>query len=158
MKQRVLLIGCALIAMTDLTLAQGTPDKTPKTPADKGVGRRIDNFKFTSLDGGNFALHDFKNKKAIVVFFLTFDCPVSNSYLAELSEMARSHKDTVFLGVCVSTDDPAQLKKQVDEFQVSFPVVQDAKLKAAGIFQARRHARGVCAGQRIHGALSRPDR
>ena len=126
----LLAIG-ALLTLANFTWAQNSGEQ-----ATAKVGQKIDNVKFIGLDGKPQMLHDFKGKKAVVVVFLTFDCPVSNSYLAELTELARAHKATVFLGVCTSTDEPARLARQVREYQVGFPVFQDARLKVADVFNA----------------------
>src|SRR5580700_5827473 len=104
MKRHLLLLGALFLILVNFpSLALRAQEATDKSAA---VGQRIDKLKLTDLDGKTLSLHDFKDKKAIVVYFLTFDCPVSNSYLANLSEMARNQKDAVFLGVCVSADEP----------------------------------------------------
>ena len=130
MKAQVLLASCALLVVTVVAAAQQASEKS-------GIGQKIDNVKLTGLDGKNFALYDLKDKKAMVVLMLTFECPVSNSYLAELTELARTCTDTAFIGVCTSADDPAQLAKQVQEFHVGFPVVHDAKHTVVDLFKAR---------------------
>src|SRR5437016_3725008 len=126
----LLAIG-ALLTLASFTWAQNGGEQ-----ATANVGQRIDNVKLIGLDGKHPTLHEFRGKKAIVVVFLTFECPVCNSYLAELTELARAHKETVFLGVCTSTDEPARLARQVREYQVGFPVFQDARLKVADVFNA----------------------
>ena len=128
MKRALLLTICGLLSLCGAASSQ---DKTPP------VGQKIENVAFSGLDGKSVSLHDIKDKKAIVVFFLTFDCPVCNSYLEQMSEMASARQDdTAFLGVCVAADELAQVKKQVEEYQIGFPVVHDPKQKAAAIFQA----------------------
>ena len=99
---RSLLAVSAVLILATLASAQDGDKAVP------GVGQRLDNVKLLALDGKHQTLHDFKGKKAVVVVFLTFDCPVSNSYLTELSELASLHKDAAFLGV-ITTD--AELRR-----------------------------------------------
>jgi peroxiredoxin/mono/diheme cytochrome c family protein len=121
MRAILLSVGCLVLAM--VARAQDGPSKT-------GLGEKVGNVKLHRLDGKVLALHDLKGAKAIVVVFLTFDCPVSNSYLTDLSELAKTHKDVPFLGVCPSADELSQLAGQAEKFQVGFPVVADPKLRA----------------------------
>jgi peroxiredoxin len=121
----------ALLMLTSFTWTQHGGEQ-----ATVGVGQKVDNVKLMGLDGKHSTLHDFKGKKAVVVVFLTFDCPICTSYLAGLSEFAQSHKETVFLGVCPSADEPGMLARQVEDYAVGFPVFQDAALKVAGAFGA----------------------
>ncbi len=131
MNAHVVLAGCALLAATMVAAAQHDPAQS------SGIGQKVDNVKFTGLDGKSFALHDLQDKKAIVILFLTFECPVSNSYLAELTELARTCKDTAFVGVCTSAEEPAQLGRQMQEFQVGFPLVQDVRHRIVDVLKAR---------------------
>jgi peroxiredoxin/mono/diheme cytochrome c family protein len=126
-----------LLAATLAALAQQNAEKAAKNGPNKdGLSQKVDNVKLLRLDGKTLALHDLQGTRAVVVVFLTFDCPVSNSYIADLNELARTHKDAAFLGVCPTADDPARLAKQAQEFQVGFPVVADPKLQAVAALGA----------------------
>lgn len=100
------------------------------TPLAKySIGKKIDTNRLVDFP-------DVKGARAAVVVFLTFDCPVSNSYLAELTEMARGHKDVAFLGVCSAAADAAEVAKNALAFQVGFPVLADPRQAVAAAFQA----------------------
>ncbi len=128
---KTIALACCLAFMMALPA-----DAQEKSPDQAGLGAKIDNVKLTRLDGKSLALYDLK-ARAIVVVFLRFDCPVSNSYMAELNELARTYKDAAFLGVCPCRDEPADLAKQAQEFQLGFPIVADAKLRAVKALHAR---------------------
>jgi peroxiredoxin len=104
------------------------------------LNKRIDNFTLRDARGNPVSLQDLKERnRAIVVIFLSFDCPVSTSYTPVLSELAKSYADkrVAFLGI-VSNDetDAVQIAKQAAEYKLSFRVVKDDGFRAADAFKA----------------------
>src|SRR5207244_4469318 len=85
------------------------------------------------------ALHDVKDRKAVVVVFLSFECPVSNSYAPALAELARTYgeRGVAFLAVNSSDDaGAAELARQAAELKLPFPVLKDEDHRAADAFKA----------------------
>jgi peroxiredoxin/mono/diheme cytochrome c family protein len=124
-----------LIALVALSLVGTAVAADPST--DK-INKKIDRVALTTLDGVAADLSSAAGKKATVVVFLSFDCPVSNSYAAQLGEMAKGYGEqgVAFVGV-LPTDDPLDgLKKSAAEFKLGFPVYADPKLTAADAFKA----------------------
>ena len=82
---------------------------------------------------------DANNRKATVVVFLSFDCPVSTGYSAELAELFRRHapRGVAFAAVCPGDDDAERLARHAQEFALPFPVLADPRLTAADAFGAR---------------------
>src|SRR5262249_14315868 len=76
--------------------------------------------------------------KAVVVVFLSFECPVSNSYAGTLTELANQYGKggVAFVGVCPCEDDAAQVASKTREFQLPFPVFKDDQLAATDAFKA----------------------
>ncbi|HZT80048.1 MAG TPA: redoxin domain-containing protein [Gemmataceae bacterium] len=108
-------------------------------PSNAKLGARIPDVALKSADGKPLSLHGFKDKKAVVVVFLNFDCPVSNSYAQPLALLARQYGDrgVAFLGVCCNPDeDAAALAKHVKEFAIPFPVAKDDRFAAADALKA----------------------
>jgi peroxiredoxin len=125
---RVLLATWALLGLCVAAGAQG-----PERGAD--IGRKSSNLSFTFLDGKSTSLYDLgRGKKAVVVLFLTFDCPVSTSYLAEVTELVEKYKDTAFVGVCTAAEQPADIARL--EYQVGFPIAHDPKQSVAAALKA----------------------
>src|SRR4051812_2732459 len=60
-----------------------------KEPSRAVLGDRMPNLSFKDEHGKTHRLYDLKDKKAIVLVFLSFECPVSNSYAAPLAEIAQ---------------------------------------------------------------------
>jgi hypothetical protein len=103
------------------------------------LGKKIDNLAFTPASGKPFSLYDLKDNQATVVVFLSLECPVSNSYAAPLSELAKAYQDkhVGFVGVCVNEDLSAdQFARQVEAFHYAFPVARAAPHAAVDAFKA----------------------
>jgi peroxiredoxin len=107
-------------------------------PSRAGLGQKVANVAVTDAQGKNHNLHDLKDQKAIVVVFLSFECPVSNSYAEALAELARTYgpRGVSFAGVSMGEEDVGQLARRVADFKLPFPVYPDPKFRAADAFQA----------------------
>src|SRR5262249_26122550 len=130
------LILFALATGATLWLARPSPADNPNTAQ---LGKKIDNLQFTDADGKTLSLHDLKGKKAIVLVFLSFDCPISRSYAQPLADMAKEFaaNGVAFIGLTVNQDEtPAEVAKHAKEFNLTFPVVLDRKLAAADAVKA----------------------
>ncbi|HJZ57153.1 MAG TPA: redoxin family protein [Gemmataceae bacterium] len=91
-----------------------------------------------TLDGKPTTLDAVKGKTATVVVFVSFECPVSASYVAPLGELAKEYaeKGVAVIGVC-PTDDPVDaVKKAADGFRPAFPVLLDPKKELAASLKA----------------------
>jgi thiol-disulfide isomerase/thioredoxin len=121
---------CLALALTAPAVA-APPEQIPT----EKINKKIDNV--TLADAG--ALYNHKGKEATVVVFLSFECPVSNSYAPVLAELANAYADkgVRFIGIQSGEDaDPVQLKKHAAEFKLPFAVIVDPEYKAADAFKA----------------------
>jgi len=102
------------------------------------LNKKIDNFTLHDAAGKPVSLHDGKDKRATVIVFLSFECPVSNSFSPVLAELHRQFGDkVVFLAINSSDElDAAQLAKQAQDFKLPFPVLKDKDGLAAGHLKA----------------------
>jgi peroxiredoxin len=103
------------------------------------LNKKIDNITLHDAAGKARSLYDLKGKKAIVVVFLSFECPVSTSYSSVLAELAKTYRDkqVAFVAVDSSDDgDAVHLAKQAAEFKLPFPVFKDENFRAADAFKA----------------------
>jgi peroxiredoxin/mono/diheme cytochrome c family protein len=108
-------------------------------PSNEKLGKKVGNFTLKTAEGKAFALHDLKDKKAVVAVFLSFECPVSTSYAQTLATLAGQYKDkdVAFVGLVANDDETAaQVARQAKEYKLPFPVLHDAKLEAASAFKA----------------------
>jgi peroxiredoxin/mono/diheme cytochrome c family protein len=108
-------------------------------PSRAKLGEKIPNLVLQGEKNERLALHDLKDKKAIVLVFFSFECPVSNSYCQPLIDM---HKEFAkhgvsFIGLTVNDDDTAaHVAKQAREFNLTFPVFRDRNLEVARAVEA----------------------
>ncbi|HEY7428157.1 MAG TPA: redoxin domain-containing protein [Gemmataceae bacterium] len=103
------------------------------------LNKKIENVALPNAKGELRSLYDLKDKKAIVVVFLSFECPVSTSYVPILAELAKSSRDKQIAFVAVNSSDEgdaAQLAQKAAEYKLPFPVVRDEHFRAADAFKA----------------------
>src|SRR6266545_2480692 len=128
-----------LVAASTAFLLAGTAPVNADDPNTANVGKKIANVAFKDAAGKASSLYDLKDKKAIVVVFLSFDCPVSNSYSQPLADMATEFgkQGIEFVGLTVNQDEtPAQVAKLARTFALPFPVYLDRNFAAADALKA----------------------
>src|SRR5262245_42408584 len=78
-------------------------------PVTTHLGDKVADIAFVNAEGKTTRLHELANKKAIVIAFLSFECPVSNSYMQPLSDMAAEMEShgVAFLGLTVNQEEAA---------------------------------------------------
>jgi mono/diheme cytochrome c family protein/thiol-disulfide isomerase/thioredoxin len=118
----------ALAAVGGLALAayQPRPDLTPTA------------VPLATLDGKPTTLAAVQGKTATVVVFVSFECPVSNSYVTPLGELAKQYADkgVTLVAVCPTDDSAEQVKKTAAGFRPTFPVLLDPKRELAAALKA----------------------
>src|SRR5262249_42628663 len=102
------------------------------------LGKKIENVPFHDATGKSFALHDVKDARAIVAVFLSFECPVSNSYAQTLAEVQKVYgpRGVTVFGVCPCDEDAAAVSRHAREFNLPFPVYKDERGAAADALKA----------------------
>lgn len=103
------------------------------------INRKIDNITLKDPAGKAHSLYDIKDQKAIVVVFLSFECPVSTSYSPMLAELAKTYRDkqVAFVAVNSSDDgDARHIAKQAAEYKLPFPIFKDKGFRTADAFKA----------------------
>jgi peroxiredoxin len=126
-----------LVACVSLLCVQAGRATAP--PAGSLIGKKVANVRLTGVDGKAQELRRLKGAPAVVVVFLSFDCPVSAGYTATLNDLARRYgpKKVAFLAVCPTDDEPAALAREARAYALKIPVFRDARLEAARAFGAR---------------------
>jgi peroxiredoxin len=85
-------------------------------------------FQFTDTNGHLHASSEWAGKHAIVLFFVSTDCPLSNNYVPELNRIRQAYepRGVTFYGVqgdATVADD--EVKKHVRDFGYTFPYLFD---------------------------------
>lgn len=130
MKHPFLLAITTILALHTAAFAQ---------PSQARLGEKMPNLTFKDEKGKTYRLYELENKKAIVLVFLSFECPVANSYLAPLSEMVGEFGKfgVAFWGLTTNEDDtPAEIAKSAKHYDLTFPVFKDERLRAADALKA----------------------
>lgn len=96
-------------------------------------------FLFSFLDsyGNLHTVTEWQGKRAIVLAFLTTDCPLSNAYVPELNRMDLAYEKQGIAFYAVQGDGTVPLeevRKHVREFGYTFPYLLDAKETLAARF------------------------
>jgi hypothetical protein len=118
-----------------LTLA-ASQARADDPPAGAKLGTKIANVTFKDGAGKAASLYDLKDKKAVVVVFLSFECPVSTNYSPILAQMAKTYADkgVAFVGVCCTEGETAaSVAKHAEEFKLGFPVHKDETAAAEAL-------------------------
>jgi peroxiredoxin len=125
-----------MLVLLALTLAPPAPGAAP--PPSAPLGAKLDRLTLTAPGGQPVRLASVAGKKVTVLVFLSFECPMCNSYLADLNDLARRQRGqgVAVLGVCAA--EPAGgLAGATKEHGLGFPVYLDPKGAAAGALCAR---------------------
>lgn len=95
-------------------------------------------FNLADTAGARHTQQEWRDKKAVVVFYTMTDCPLSNGYVPEMNRIAADYKKQG-VAVYAAHSDPfatdAVVRKHAEEFGFTFPVLLDSKLvlaRAAG--------------------------
>lgn len=71
---------------------------------------------------------EWAKSKAVVIFFTTTDCPLSNNYVPEMNRIQKEYgaRGAVFYAVQTDTTIPdAEVRRHAQDFAFSFPVLFD---------------------------------
>jgi peroxiredoxin len=108
-------------------------------PSTANLGKKIANFGLADAQGKSWSLYNVKDQKAIVIVFLSFECPVSTSYAQPLADMAAEFgkAGVAFVGLTVNPDQSAaEVAREARNYKLPFPVFRDAGFKAADAVKA----------------------
>jgi peroxiredoxin len=117
----------SIFALQNCAFAQAEPSKAK-------LGEKMPNLTFKDEKGKTHRLYELENKKAIAIVFLSFECPVSKSYSAPLSETAKEFEKfgVTFWGLTTNEDESAaDVARHAKQFDLPFPVFKDDRLRAA---------------------------
>jgi peroxiredoxin len=123
---RGLLTGLLALAPAGLTAGGAAEQAKPIAKA------------FVDVKGATHYPLDPRGAKAVVLFFLTTDCPIANYYTSEIRAIVKDHatKGVRCYAVHVDPDlTPAEARKHAETYGLTCPVLIDAKhrlVKATG--------------------------
>jgi peroxiredoxin len=105
------------------------------------VGSTAPDFTLKDLSGDEHSLSAHKEKaKAVVVVWVSKDCPVSKAYDKRMEALYKDFKDrgvAFFMVNSNKTETPEQMKAHLDANGLTYPVVWDSGGKVADAYQAQ---------------------
>ena len=104
--------------------------------SDKKV---FDDFRLQDYTGKFYSLSDFKNSKAIVIIFVSTQCPVSNDYNSRMEKIHKeySEKGITFIGINSNKEETVEeIKEHAKKNNLSFIILKDFRNIIADKFKA----------------------
>lgn len=105
------------------------------------IGSTAPDFQLTTLDGKTFSLSSAaKAHKAVVVMFISTQCPYSNAYNERMKDMANAYaaRGVQFVGINSNkTEDAAEVASHAKSHGHTFPIMKDPDNKVADLYEAR---------------------
>lgn len=106
------------------------------------IGAAAPDFQLTTLDGKTFSLSSAaKDHKAVVLMFISTQCPYSNAYNDQMRDLANAYggRGVLFVGINSNkTEDVADAIAHAKAHGHTFPIVKDPGNKVADLYDARR--------------------
>jgi peroxiredoxin len=127
----------AILALVLLCAASSA--STAEAPA---IGAAAPDFQLTTVDRKPFSLSTAaKSHKAVVVMFISTQCPYSNAYNEQMKDLANTYasKGVLFVGINSNkTEDAAAAIAHAKSHGHTFPIMKDPDNKVADLYDARR--------------------
>ena len=126
------ILTLAVLCAASCALAADTP----------AIGASAPDFQLTTLDGKDFSLSSAaKAHKAVVLMFISTQCPYSNAYNDQLKDLANTYasKGVLFVGINSNkTEDSAAAVAHAKSHGHTFPIMKDPNNKVADLYDAKR--------------------
>ena len=93
-----------------------------------GGAATLPQFSFADTEGRTHTPAEWNGKRAVVLFFLTTDCPLCNTYAPEMNRIAQAYtpRGVAFYGVQGDATVPAaEVRRHAKEFAYTFPYLFD---------------------------------
>jgi peroxiredoxin len=104
--------------------------------ADPG---KIANFSLKDYNGKSHSLSDYSKSKAVVLIFISTECPVSNGYNERMAALQKKYggKNVSFIGINSNKEEGVkEIKTHAEKNKFGFPVLKDTDNKIADKFGA----------------------
>lgn len=101
--------------------------------------KKAESFSLKDYNGKLHSLSDYKNSKAIVLIFVSTQCPVSNAYNERMEKLYSQYKDknVKFFGINSNKAETAEeIKKHAAEKNLQFAILKDENNIVADKFEA----------------------
>ncbi len=117
-----------LVGVSNSFGAEAVKDSSNQPKAPVAIGSQVKDVSFKDIRFASHNLKDFGDKKAIVVAFMTTDCPVAKRYLPKIVELEKAYRnrDVQFVVMNVGLNDPmVEVAYQAIQADAAFPFCKD---------------------------------
>ncbi|MFA6455724.1 MAG: thioredoxin family protein [Bacteroidota bacterium] len=93
-----------------------------------GTPEKVENFSLSDYNGKSVQLTDYTNAKAIVLMFISTQCPVSNAYNERMTALYNDYKEKNIAIVGINSnkaETPEDIKEHAQDHQFGFPILKD---------------------------------
>jgi len=128
-----------LLLVIPLCLAMAQPANA--NDSNSSLGREIEDFTLSDFYGKEHSLSDYKNKQAIVVYFMGVECPLAKLYAPRVERIAKelAPRGVALLAVNSNRQDSiTEINAFAQRHAVTFPILKDVRNKIADRFGAMR--------------------
>lgn len=109
------------------------------------IGWQAPDFDLPAVDGKNYNLEYFSNRKGLVIIFTCNHCPYAKASWPILIQMARNYQEKgIGFAAINSNDEQAypedsfeEMKKKAEEWNIPFPYLRDESQSVAHQYQAQ---------------------
>lgn len=104
-----------------------------------GTPVSVENFSLNDYNGNKISLADYKDSKAIVLMFISTQCPVSNAYNERMASLYSDYngKKIAVIGINSNkAETPVDIKEHAQEHKFGFPILKDVNNIIADKLQA----------------------
>ena len=138
-------MSCGQIKSIDVVsnrpaVAHRSSSGNESTPSDESL------FGEAVLDGGRVDPFAKPETKAVVLIFVSTDCPIANRYapvLGRLYEAYQPRNVSFWLVYADATETPEKIRQHVEEYQHQIPALRDMDHRLAKFCEARRTPEAV---------------
>ena len=110
------------------------------------IGDPAPSFRLPGVNGMNYSLEDFRNKKVVIVMFSCNHCPTVKAYQDRFVELQRDYEDKGVSLIAINSNDDKNypedsfenMKTRAREKGFNFPYLRDESQKVAKAYGAER--------------------
>lgn len=116
------------LVLAGLLVAVFSPGATVLAAPPDATANRVPEFSLTDIHGAKHSQGEWRRGKAVVLFFIGIDCPVSNGYAPQMQQLATTYaqRGVAFYGVhCDDALTAADAARHATEYGLAFTVLLD---------------------------------
>jgi peroxiredoxin len=119
-----------LTALIALGLSGSVKAAESKTPKQNDDPKKVANFSLPDVNGKSHSLSDYSGSKAIVLMFISTECPVSNAYNDRMVQLTKDYRDkgVTFIGINSNKAESVEdIRQHASEHKFDFTILKDDK-------------------------------